>query len=160
MRPVVKLLWPLIILCYHVYNSRASKRRSWKQILWWLEVQVFVVEAEHLVDQDRIEALYQTRQTLEQDRSLVWIIITINSISINWTIILGAPLIMPKDLCTDQLMVYLAKLGKSPLEILLYSNNKYQVYSDFTIWLRNLPATQIKSVIPWLCNKPIIYEII
>jgi len=37
---------------------------------WWLEVQVFVVEAERFVNQDRVEALYRNRQTLKQERGL------------------------------------------------------------------------------------------
>ena len=48
--------------------SRGLKTRSKKQISWWLEVQVFVVGAERLVDEDRVEALYQNRLMLEQKK--------------------------------------------------------------------------------------------
>jgi len=57
-------------LCPQVYKSRGLKTRSLKQISWWLEVRVFVVEAERFVNQDRVEALYRNRQTLKQERGL------------------------------------------------------------------------------------------
>ena len=38
-------------------------------------------------------------------------------------------------------------------------SNKYQVYSYFTIWFRSLPVTQIRSIIPWLRNKPLILNL-
>ena len=41
-----------------------------------------------------------------------------------------------------------------------FTANKYHVYSYFTIWLRSLSVTQIGSVSHWLCNKPLIHEVI
>ena len=38
--------------------------------MWWLEVQVFVVGTEGLVNEDRVKALNQNRETLEQERGL------------------------------------------------------------------------------------------
>jgi len=35
--------------------------------MWWLEVWVFVVEAERLTNQNGVQALQQNRQTLEQE---------------------------------------------------------------------------------------------
>ena len=47
-----------------------AKNKKLKQISWWLEVQVFVVGTEGLVNEDRVEAVNQNRQTLEQERGL------------------------------------------------------------------------------------------
>jgi len=61
----------------------------------------------------------------------------------------------------ESLMLYLAELVESPLKILL-TVNKHQVYSvgysHFTP--EACPLTQVRSFIPRLCSKSIIYEII
>ena len=54
-------------------------------------------------------------------------------------------MIMPRDLSIDQLTLYLAELGESPLKILLFTVNKHQVYCYFTVWFGSLSATQVRS---------------
>jgi len=66
---------------------------------------------------------------------------------------------MPRDLSIDQLTLYLAELGESPLKILGYfAVNKHEVYFHFTVWFRSLSATQVRYFISRLYSKSFIYE--
>ena len=47
-------------------DPRGQKREAKNEYHWWLEVRVFVREAEGVRYQSRVEALYNHREALEQ----------------------------------------------------------------------------------------------